>query len=96
MAINIIMDTDPGIDDAAAITMAINDPKINLKLITAVAGNVTVDKTTKNALKLVRFFNSDIPVAGGAKQPLIKPFVVAGRILGVSGIRGYEFALELP
>ncbi|QEA31813.1 ribonucleoside hydrolase RihC [Secundilactobacillus malefermentans] len=96
MAINIIMDTDPGIDDAAAITMAINDPKINLKLITAVAGNVTVDKTTKNALKLVRFFNSDIPVAGGAKQPLIKPFEDAARIHGESGMPGYEFPEDLP
>jgi Inosine-uridine nucleoside N-ribohydrolase len=56
MAINIIMDTDPGIDDAAALTMAINDPQINLKLVTAVAGNVTVDKTTANALKIVHFF----------------------------------------
>ncbi|MCX7512117.1 nucleoside hydrolase, partial [Levilactobacillus brevis] len=58
MTIKIIMDTDPGIDDAAALTMAINDPKLDLKLITTVAGNVTVDKTTINAQKIVRFFNA--------------------------------------
>ncbi|GAX00423.1 ribonucleoside hydrolase RihC [Secundilactobacillus silagei] len=96
MTIKIIMDTDPGIDDAAAITMAINDDNIDLKLITTVAGNVTVDKTTKNALKLVRFFNSDIPVAAGAKQPLIKPFEDAARIHGESGMPGYVFPDDLP
>lgn len=95
MTIKIIMDTDPGIDDAAAITMAINNPEIDLKLITTVAGNVTVDKTTKNALKLVRFFNADIPVAAGAKQPLIKPFEDAARIHGESGMPGYDFPEDL-
>ncbi|MFC2749102.1 MAG: nucleoside hydrolase, partial [Limosilactobacillus fermentum] len=76
MTTKIIMDTDPGIDDAAALTMAINDPSLDLKLITTVAGNVTVDKTTANALKIVNFFgkNDQIPVAGGAVAPLIKPF----------------------
>lgn len=96
MTIKIIMDTDPGIDDAAAITMAINDDNVDLKLITTVAGNVTVDKTTKNAQKLVRFFNSDIPVAAGAKQPLIKPFEDAARIHGESGMPGYDFPEDLP
>lgn len=96
MTIKIIMDTDPGIDDAAAITMAINDPQIDLKLITTVAGNVTVDKTTKNALKLTRFFNADVPVAAGAKQPLIKPFEDAARIHGESGMPGYDFPEDLP
>jgi non-specific riboncleoside hydrolase len=91
MATKIIMDTDPGIDDAAALTMAINDPAIDLKLITAVAGNVTVDKTTANALKIVHFFGKDIPVAAGAEQPLIKPFEDAARIHGESGMPGYDF-----
>lgn len=96
MAINIIMDTDPGIDDAAALTMAINDPQINLKLVTAVAGNVTVDKTTANALKIVHFFGKDqeISVAAGAKQPLIKPFEDAARIHGESGMPGYDFGTD--
>lgn len=91
MATKIIMDTDPGIDDAAALTMAINDPAIDLKLVTAVAGNVTVDKTTANALKIVHFFGKDIPVAAGAEQPLIKPFEDAARIHGESGMPGYDF-----
>lgn len=93
MTTKIIMDTDPGIDDAAALTMAINDPSLDLKLITTVAGNVTVDKTTANALKIVNFFgkNDQIPVAGGAVAPLIKPFEDAARIHGESGMPGYDF-----
>ncbi|KRM11636.1 ribonucleoside hydrolase RihC [Paucilactobacillus suebicus] len=91
MTYKIIMDTDPGIDDAAALTMALNDPEIDLKLVTAVAGNVTVDKTTANALKIVHFFDKDVPVAAGAKQPLIKPFEDAARIHGESGMPGYDF-----
>ncbi|HIW71157.1 MAG TPA: ribonucleoside hydrolase RihC [Candidatus Levilactobacillus faecigallinarum] len=96
MTIKILMDTDPGIDDAAALTMAINDPKIDLKLVTTVAGNVTVDKTTKNALKIMRFFNTDIPVAAGAEQPLFKDFEDAARIHGESGMPGYDFPTDLP
>lgn len=91
MTIKIIMDTDPGIDDAAALVMALNNPEIDLKLITAVAGNVTVDKTTANALKIVHFFNKGVPVATGAAQPLIKPFEDAARIHGESGMPGYDF-----
>lgn len=91
MTIKIIMDTDPGIDDAAALVMALNNPEIDLKLITAVAGNVTVDKTTANALKIVHFFNKGVPVATGAAQPLIKPFEDAARIHGKSGMPGYDF-----
>ncbi|KRO05030.1 ribonucleoside hydrolase RihC [Levilactobacillus parabrevis] len=90
------MDTDPGIDDAAALTMAINDPSIDLKLITTVAGNVTVDKTTINAQKIVRFFNAKIPVASGAEQPLFKDFEDAARIHGESGMPGYDFPTDLP
>src|SRR5699024_8381149 len=96
MTTKIIMDTGPGIDDAAALTMAINDPSIDLKLITTVAGNVTVDKTTINAQKIVRFFNANIPVASGAEQPLFKDFEDAARIHGESGMPGYDFPTDLP
>jgi len=95
MATKIIMATDPGIDDAAAITIALNHPDLDLQLLTTVAGNVTVDKTTLNALKLTRFFNSNVPVAGGAPQPLLKPFEDAVRIHGVSGMPGYDFPTDL-
>ncbi len=87
----IILDTDHGIDDAVMISTALTDPQLDVALITTVAGNVTVDKTTKNALKLVDFFNKDVPVAAGAADPLIKKFEDAARIHGESGMAGYDF-----
>ena len=91
MTIPIILDMDPGIDDAAAIVMALNHPELEVKLITTVAGNVSVDKTTLNALKLVEFFKKNTPVAAGAKAPLKKEFVDAANIHGESGMPGYDF-----
>ena len=83
----IIIDTDPGIDDAVAIAVALNSPE----LITTVGGNVSVEHTTDNALKLVDFFEKDVPVAAGAAGPLIAEFVDASDIHGASGMEGYEF-----
>ena len=87
------MDTDPGIDDAAAITFALNHPDLDLQLITTVAGNVAVDKTTLNALKLTRFFNSDVP--GGSCPTADQAVEDAVRIHGVSGMPGYDFPTDL-
>lgn len=58
-SLHIILDTDPGIDDAAAIAAALFAPQLDLQLITTVAGNVSVEKTTRNALQLLHFWNSD-------------------------------------
>lgn len=91
MMVKVIMDCDPGIDDAVALAVALNNPSIDLKLVTTVAGNVTVDKTTMNACKIVSFFNGKVPVAAGAAQPLIKPFEDAARVHGESGMAGYKF-----
>ncbi|MFW0760243.1 ribonucleoside hydrolase RihC [Staphylococcus cohnii] len=87
----IIIDTDPGIDDAAAISFAINHPEFDLKMISTVNGNVGIEKTTANALKLKRFFNSDIPVHRGASQPLLSDIVDASDVHGESGMEGYTF-----
>lgn len=89
--IKVIIDCDPGIDDAAALSIALTNPNIDVKLITTVAGNVNVDKTTVNALKLVHFFKKDVPVAKGAPLPLLKDFEDAARIHGESGMPGYDF-----
>lgn len=90
-ATKIIIDCDPGIDDAVALAVGLTAPEFDVKLITTMAGNVTVDKTTKNALKLVQFFQKDVPVAQGASEPLIKPFEDAARVHGESGMEGYDF-----
>ncbi|MFD0616228.1 ribonucleoside hydrolase RihC [Paenibacillus sp. GCM10027629] len=89
--IPIIIDTDPGIDDAVAIGVAVYHEALDVKLLTTVAGNVSVDKTTNNALKLVEFFGPDTPVAKGAGQPLCIPYEDASEIHGESGMDGYEF-----
>ncbi|KAA8369460.1 ribonucleoside hydrolase RihC [Leuconostoc carnosum] len=88
----IILDMDPGIDDAVALSIALTNPAIDITLLTSVAGNVSVDKTTINLLKLTTFFKqTQVPVARGAASPLQKEFVDASYIHGVSGMPGYEF-----
>ena len=87
----IIIDTDPGIDDALAIAIALFSDELDVKLITTVAGNVSLENVTNNTLKLLNFFEKDVPVAVGAKQPLIEPLVDASNVHGVSGMEGFDF-----
>lgn len=92
MTIPIIFDTDPGIDDAAALSILLTNSDFDVRLVTTVAGNVSVDKTTLNALKLTHYFNrQDVKVARGAEKPLVKPFKDAAAIHGESGMPGYDF-----
>lgn len=58
MRLPIFLDTDPGIDDAVAIAAAIFTPELDLQLMTTVAGNVSVEKTTRNALQLLHFYSA--------------------------------------
>lgn len=87
----LIIDTDPGIDDAIAIAIALFSEKLDVKLITTVAGNVSLDLVTENTLKLLTFFCKDIPVAKGAAEPLIQKFDDAKNVHGASGMDGYDF-----
>lgn len=87
----IILDTDPGIDDAVAIGMALASDEVDVKLITTVGGNVSLENVTKNALKLLKFWNQHVDVAAGAKGPLVRDLVDASNIHGASGMEGYEF-----
>jgi len=74
MPTRIILDTDPGADDALAILLMLASPEIQLEALTTVQGNVNLEKTTRNALALLEFLNaSHIPVAKGCSTPLIKP-----------------------
>ena len=70
---SIIIDTDPGIDDAVALAFALFSEELEVKLITTVAGNVSCPQVTENTLKLLTFFDKEIPVSKGANQPLIQP-----------------------
>lgn len=87
----IIIDTDPGIDDAVALSIALNHSELDVQLLTTVAGNVDVEKTTKNALKIISFFEKNVPVAKGCDKPLLVKFEDSSEIHGESGMDGYEF-----
>lgn len=91
MRLPIFLDTDPGIDDAAAIAAALFSPELDLQLMTTVAGNVSVEKTTRNALQLLHFWQTDVPLAQGAARPLVRPLRDAAGVHGESGMEGYEF-----
>ncbi len=89
----ILLDVDPGIDDALAILFALRSPEIRVEAITTVAGNVPVEKTTENALKILEFAGRrDIPVARGAAAPLRKRLELADFVHGADGLGG----LRLP
>lgn len=89
--IPVIIDTDPGIDDAAAIVIALKSQRLDVKLLTTVTGNVNVDKTTVNALKLVEFIGVNVPVAKGMRAPILREPHDAAGIHGESGMEGYDF-----
>lgn len=82
----LLIDTDPGIDDAMAILFAARHPEIELLGLTTVFGNVTVETATRNALALVEHCGLEIPVAQGAARPLVlPPFQPPAHIHGAEG-----------
>jgi len=83
----VILDTDPGIDDALAFVLLKAMPEVELQAITVTHGNTTVEKCTTNALKLVELLGMQhIPVAIGANQPLVKALSVAEETHGDTGL----------
>ncbi len=85
----IILDCDPGHDDAVALLLAAHHPEIDLLAVTTVAGNQSVDKTTRNALKVCSLAGlHHIPVARGLDRPLVRPAKHAPDIHGESGMDG--------
>jgi inosine-uridine nucleoside N-ribohydrolase len=91
MATPIILDCDPGHDDAIALLLALASPEVELLGVTTVSGNQTLEKTTVNALKVLEFAGrSDIPVAAGADRPLLREQYVAKYVHGESGMEGPE------
>jgi purine nucleosidase len=85
---NLILDCDPGHDDAVAILLAAGNPRLNLLGITTVAGNQTLELVTRNALAVCAQAGIRVPVAAGAARPLVRPQLVAGEIHGASGLDG--------
>lgn len=87
----IIIDTDPGIDDAVALAIALFSDELDVRLITTVAGNVSLKNVTYNTLRLLKYFEKSVPVAAGAAKPLLEPFVDASNVHGKTGLEGFEF-----
>jgi pyrimidine-specific ribonucleoside hydrolase len=89
MPIPIILDCDPGHDDAIALLLALASPEVELLGVTTTYGNQTLEKTTANALRVLELVErSEIPVAAGADRPLERELVVAAHVHGESGLDG--------
>ncbi|KAA0264461.1 pyrimidine-specific ribonucleoside hydrolase RihA [Hafnia alvei] len=83
----IIFDCDPGLDDAIALAMALHSQELDIKAVTTSAGNQTPEKTLHNALGLLTLMQrTDIPVAGGAHQPLMRKLMIADHVHGETGM----------
>src|SRR5947209_4795748 len=88
----VIIDTDPGVDDALALLFAMRSPELKIEGITPVAGNVPLELTLPNALRMVEIAGrTDIPVAVGAKTPLLRRLVTAAYAHGENGLGGAAF-----
>ncbi|TBN57014.1 nucleoside hydrolase [Glaciihabitans arcticus] len=87
MPVKILLDCDPGLDDALALLLAHGDPNIDLVAVTTVGGNVGIENTTKNALELREYLGFEkVPVAAGAGRPLVRSIKDASQVHGESGI----------
>lgn len=98
MTIRLILDCDTGTDDAVAIMAAALHPDLDLIAVTTVNGNVPLENTTDNSLRVLDHISRDIPVYAGAPRPLVRPdFPVPRRILnGEDGIHPRELPLPAP
>src|SRR5215212_4229852 len=93
MPTKILIDCDPGHDDAIAILLALASPEVELVGVTTVSGNQTLDKTTANAIRVLELAGrADVPVAAGADRPLVRERFVAAYVHGETGLDGPTLA----
>jgi purine nucleosidase len=87
----IIIDTDPGQDDAAAIMLALGSPELDILGITTVAGNVPLERTSTNARIILEFCSRpEVKVFAGADRPIARPLITAEHVHGKTGLDGPE------
>src|ERR1700760_2947004 len=84
----LIIDCDPGHDDAMALLLAVASPELELTAVTTVAGNQTIEKVTANAIRVLDVAGSDAPVAAGAHRALVHPAATAADVHGETGLDG--------
>ena len=88
--IPVIIDCDPGLDDVVALFMAGANEKIDIKAVTVVAGNQTLDKVGNNALRILGFGRIDVPVAFGFEKPIVRELNIASEVHGEDGLYGVK------
>src|SRR5215218_5898196 len=89
MSTPILLDCDPGHDDAIALLLALGSEELQLRGVTTVAGNQTLEKTTANAIRVLELVDrGDVPVAAGADRPLVREPRVAANVHGETGLDG--------
>ncbi len=96
MPLPILIDCDPGHDDAVAILLAAGDERIDLRAITTVAGNCPLDLATINAQRVAALAGLDVPIAAGAAKPRVGELVTASDIHGETGLDGHDLTAEAP
>ncbi len=87
----IILDCDPGHDDAVAIMLAAREPSLELLGVSVVAGNQTLENTQRNARNVLQWLGADIPVYAGCDRPMVRDKVIAADIHGSTGLDGPVF-----
>jgi len=85
---SIILDCDPGTDDALALFLALASPELNVLAVTVAGGNVGLEMTLPNALALTALTGASVPVYAGADRPLLGSFTSATRVHGIDGLGG--------
>lgn len=86
----LLLDVDTGVDDALALALAVRAPNVELLGVTTVAGNVTLDHTTENTLRVLDALGAgDVPVHRGFSRPLARPLLEARNVHGEEGLGGY-------
>jgi inosine-uridine nucleoside N-ribohydrolase len=89
--IPIVLDCDPGHDDAIALLLALASPEVELRGVTTVAGNQTIEKTTANAIRVLELAGrEEVEVAAGAGRPLVREPFVAAYVHGETGLDGSD------
>ncbi|MEU4739989.1 nucleoside hydrolase [Actinosynnema sp. NPDC023658] len=97
MTTPLIIDTDPGVDDAFALALAAASPDVELIGVTTVFGNVSLENTTRNALRLLALLGrDDVPVGVGASRPLVHPHPHLSSAHGSDGLSGFADTLPEP
>lgn len=97
MTTRLILDCDTGTDDAVAIMTAVGHPELDLVAVTTVNGNVPLENTTENTLRVLDHLGSDVPVHAGAARPLIRPdFPIPRNVLNADNPEFQVLHLDLP